>query len=1737
MLSSGATNLCSGSFCKTVTIQALSGINAGKKQYVTGTIEAKKDIEYLLSIDLVNYSGKAISGSSVTIEGTGLDINAFTVNGALQTENTATIGTIGIDSPLKLQIVFKSTNSGASAIKVTINSSTQTEFEATYNVNIKPNKTFTLEMIPKVIVPYLENTLFFEAIDGNTSLSGVLISIKSDKIVLGNVTTNGEGLAQYNLAAPKVGAILTIVAKKEGYNDVELVKQIDKSVLTIVPPKIEETMKIGEITALETQIILQNNTAKTIKLVSASINGELKSYLDVKFNDTINGTIIEQGKDKNYSLTFKLNSLASRLVEPKDVTGTIVINTEVSGANQAFLNEIPVEIRLTFPGMLDSGKCLKIAPTSIEFITTSTEVTKTITLTNNCTAEGIKVDLRKLEAKLNETSKFGTVSLIGAGLSGQLTDKYSALGDLLEKDSETELVVKYSPTTSVESGVQNLVISILGKNLLDDGTSEKVEATTKLNVTMNNLSKCIVVEEPVGGIILDMAPWSQGYGRLLASDYSSALSSYQGFNNRSAPYAMNYQNGMGMSSYGNQSYGMSGYNQSYNGLSNPSAMQGMQGGYGQMGGMQGGTGANTLGQNKAGYSQSAFTITNNCTSDMEINLDVDPRITVAENKFTLGAGSDSTVIVQPGYVLGKYTIKVNARLEGTKDAKKKIDDVSVTVRKLGDIDKDCIKTNVTRINLNSFIMKPQKYSAYNYCYDTGVQLARANVATINCSAPSGAGLQSMPYLQVGMESSYSSQYPLNATYSSYNSYSSGGGVCGNSQCSLINGTNIRQRTVDNGANGSIERVDFDVIPNPNYIPQRRLFNNQTGTAGLFQNLGDIRQWATETDARTDVYGNLNINYNNAYGIAECMEFPITITDFWRIGESIDSALNWGDPKARPIDCQRKGALDIISYWQSRNPISVSSSTPATPGTTNTAISASGVVPETEYTGSNKTIYKHIADPAALRIGPMPNNSSQIYPQATNQYYNPSTSYDSRYFNQQAALANPNMGASSTSDDASANCGLTDSIKVLTKIPAQLTGGASVSVETTHSGSLFKNSYGSNLMVEVDRSGMVANCVKLEIPIKAKVTRAITMETQELTWNLRILFTRQGYTYKGIENECMNVEQIDTLPIDCTDKLRTVLNAAGITTPTDSRINALVAKFLEENPLCAPYVSANIASQMLTTSVNIAGGCGTDTTEYGLDLISKTTLASYNKADMVDCTKYFCNDTMLQSFMLNRFAEIKAKVDTLGSGKNNVKSLTELYRASGTIKVKNCENGDFNFFKSANTLVNDVGKIPAELLPAEKVTSISDLTSPAALADMIAVLEGITAKDKNALLIEFNSSDEVNTVHITKVGAKMYMSINSYIGLLKTLKVEEEKGNSDCAIDNKTCNVTFCGTNINLGTDTAFKTIIHGKLVKGVIDQPHLLMNKADIELIYTQNPTLNAIHKLAKFDSELVASGINPSLLLTNITKLGESKNTQVWLNKTAELAGLNTNFINATNAQIGLYSAELDYDLEKETKTVNVTLGEKKAITKAPKAINNVLLKAGFNFTPAESQKAFTNSIKGTIVELTQGTASGVFYKRIPIKLTATLNGTETGLTYTPVQTAIARPSELIRWYNTNKIEIGTDRLSGTNYTISVKPTGQMQTISGIYYYPNGGELGISSGITGGTLSAKSVSTLVTYSSDNMTIPGKNQQGLAFQANPVSEKANTMTLDTVLELIKNKQACIQENSVVWDEKSFINAN
>jgi len=593
ILSVGASSVCSGSFCKSYTVQALSGSEAGRTKYISTTIEAKKDVQYLLTADLTNYSGKAIPSATLTVEGKSIDINAISINGAEQEGDTINLGTIGVDAPLQLQILFTTISSGTGAVKLTINTSTKTELEESITVNVKANKLFELNLIPVVIVPYINNTLFFEAKDSNTVLDEVTIEIRKNGALLGNVTTNGEGLATYELASPKIGDELSIKAMKEGYDPVQMTKQVDEAIMTITPPSVEETIKIGDTTGFSTSVVMQNNTAKSLKIKAVNINGDMKTYLDVKFTSTVEGTIVESGKDRNYSLLFKVNDSGMRLQEPKDVTGTITIETEITGANETYLNELPVSIHITMPGYLDSAKCLKVNPTSLTFITSDTEESQTVTLNNDCTAEGIDIPIHNLEAKLNEASKYGTITLSGEGLKTiSLSETGADLTDYFEKQGEVSMTVRFNPNTSIASGTQEFTLYIDGKNVTDDGTEEKAQTSMKLETTMSVLSKCVEIDKPEGGIILDMAPWNMGYGRIMNSDLSSYASTYGGFSQRSAPYGMGYMAGMGMSGYG-----LSGYGNAYqNNLT-------------------------SSGNTALNYNESQFTVKNNCSFDIDVDLD------------------------------------------------------------------------------------------------------------------------------------------------------------------------------------------------------------------------------------------------------------------------------------------------------------------------------------------------------------------------------------------------------------------------------------------------------------------------------------------------------------------------------------------------------------------------------------------------------------------------------------------------------------------------------------------------------------------------------------------------------------------------------------------------------------------------------------------------------------------------------------------------------------------------------------------------------------------------------------------------------------------------------------------------------------------------------------------------------------------------------------------------------------
>jgi len=1751
ILSVGSSSMCTASFCKSYTLIPLTGSEAGRSRMVSGTIEAKKGVTYSLTADLTNYSGKTITGAALNVEGKSVDINSIIVNDLPQILNGAiSLGNIGADAPVKIVVTFTTKASGSSGIKFTINSSTKNEFDELIAINVKANKKFLLSIVPKIIVPYINNTLFFEATDGNNPLDGVIIQIKNGRSTLARVETSGEGLATYELGEPSLDDEITFIASKEGYDNVELTKKVDGALLTITPPSISETIKIGDITGLSTMILLQNNTSKNVRISSAQINGDLKSYIDAKFTDGITGAIIDQGKDKNFTLSFKLNSNTTKLTSPKDLTGTIVINTEIPGAGSGYINEIPIAIRLSMPGFIDDAKCLKVSPATLDFITSDTEESKTITVSNLCTAEDTQIPLHTISAKLNETMKIGTISISGAGFSTTaLSDKYTKISDTLEKDSETELTIRFLPNLAVPSGKQTVTLSLIGKNILDDKTEEKVEATVKVNSTMNSLAKCVEIQKPDGGILLDIAPWNLGYSRLMGSNMSAYAGGYQGFTNRSAPYNMQYMGGMGMMGYGTSGYG-AGYGNGLNSMGNyPGSIAG--------GGMQ-----------NMSYQQNSFIIKNNCQTDIDVDLDPDSRVTISTDKFTLSKDSDETILVDPGYVLGKYKIRINAKPTGTTTSMKNLGDVPVTIRRLGDVDTDCIKTNVTTINLNSFIYKPQKYTAYNYCYDSGVQLSRSNIASIECSAPqNNLGLN---YFQQGAEGAYAQQFPLNGQNQVYNNYIQQNGCQANS-CSLITGIRVRQRTTEQGNNGTIEQVDFDVMPSAQYIPQQKLFDNKVGKYGLFQNLSDIRQWATETDARTNVYGNLNISYTNQYGSAECMEFPITITDIWRVGESIDSAVNWGDPTARPKDCQEPNALNITEFWKNKG------------GKTYTT-NKDGVVPDSGDGFNAEGRYIYIAEPPALRIGPSPTQSSSIYPAGYGNnmyaYMNPQyaqAQQGPQYYSSGNQSFMKAQASTSASSGASKNCGLLDEIDVKTIIDPKEVGGAKITITDRGTGSLLTNSRGSNLMVEIDRSEMTVNCVHLQKPITAKVSRSINFDSQELTWILDVKFAKKGIPY--VEAECMKTTA--SAVIDCRDALRSILikNKVALNNATD--IQKAIDELIKDKPECKSYANVTVANEILAQlaqDASLGKGCAIAQEQFAGNLITKT---NSTPSEIVDCTRYFCNGEMLNLFLLKKFSEArtllttelsdlkspleldkKSKVAKYDSAKDVM--VSRLYRRAIEKDINLCASGAKAFYGIEGTKALDIyGEYSLKTLnidAGQKKVITDKIAGAVPLVNMVEYVlkSNDLKKDFNSLLIKVAAKTDMNAglegIGFVLSGTDYYLSLATYSDML-TQVANNVSSNGDCDKANTSCKINLCGkANVVLEPKVIQYIADKAQLVKGVYDSED--MNQVDIEAVYSKNPKLNKMHDLAKFSSNLadltlngtkLNSGLQPSVLLAKTTLPADGFAPGIISGLTGELGELKIEYSGVNDAQIGRYSIELDYayvgsNVSKEAKA---TLADyNSTITGAPKVQNNALLQSGFN----ETTDVAVNTVDAILLSptrstlLAKSTITGkmTFYKKVPVKVSAKLYAGESGLMYRLLAGSTTIPS-LINWYVSENAPKGPDSLvtgnDGMWYNIRVTPSDQVQNIYGIYYYPEGGSLLVNRGVRGGeiTLTKAAYKLAVPLNAPMFTIPGANSQPAQLFANA---GASTMTLNDLLPELAEGKACYGDDSTIsWNESKLIKGN
>ncbi len=1348
------TNLCNASFCKIYTLETLTGRNAGRVQAVNNSVSVAQSNTYILKVDLINL--KPISGAVIEIEGRGISIDEIKLNSNIEND-TIILGGLSTDTYNRIEIKFTANNAGSGAINLKVNSGSKTELDQTITITTTANKKFNLDILPRQLIPYINNTLFFEVTDNNNPLSKTIIEIIEDNITLGIVETSGDGIATFELPSPSAGDTITIIAKKEGYDTINITKTVDERLILITPPEIVETIKIGEIVSINQTLILTNQTVKDIKLTRVTTTGELATYLNIDL-DGIAGSVVASGQDSNYSIKFRTNSVSQRLREPISVTGTINFETEIDGTNQKFESKLPVNIRLSMPGYLDSDRCLKIIPGTIEFNTSTNEATQNIEIENNCVAEGTKINLFELEAKLNSASKLGTIMVSGTGfMNASLSETYSKIAEILEKDAKQTLTVRFVPSASVSSGEEELKVTIRAKNIIDSSDSETIEASFNTRISMSNLARCIEVVKPETGLVLEVAGWNLGYDRLVTSNIGSHMSQYQGFNSRSglsAPFGFN------------QAIPFTGQQQSNI------------------------------------HEQDRFVIKNNCAVDIEIDLDPDSRLSVSEETFVIGRDSDATITVSPGYTLGKYNIGVNAKLANSNDTKRKIDSVSVTVRKLGEMDAECIKVNVTTLNFNSFLYKAEKHKVFNYCYDSGVALDRSNAAvTVQCEAPN-ALTTGIPYFQTGAEFGqlYGQQYPimgqanpLGGTFNSYHDYLRPIGTDIVNSCPMVAGTRVYDRRIVEQGSGTVEELTFEVLPSAQYLPQRKLFNSQQQSFGIFNSIVDIRQWATETDARTNIYGNLSVRYTNQYGSMQTMSFPIKIEDIWRVGESIDSAVNWGDPSARPEQCvdedRTNNSLNIRAYWENKG-------------------NTRGAIPDAEY--KNSTVYNYIAQPPAVRIGPASQTSLMVNP------YN---------------RAQP-------SQSGAANCGLLDNISNISY--ERNFGGVIINIDDVKKGSIINNTLGPNLVVTINRSGIQQNCVYIDTVVTADLTRAINLQKGQVKWNLKAIVTRPGYNLLTDRPEI----ECSVANIDCDAIVRSVI--AQNPTKTSAEILALV---LAQSQTCVNYVNETLINNIKNeqASQEYKGTCEINPNEFGFDKINKTSLSEITSNLNDYCDDNYCSTEMFTGYIYDKYSKLKASAANQTWKTETSGILSELYKeAKNDIKIDN-----INYYATASgSLITKSYMIPDSYFSAgQKETITSNLTTghQAALSTMNAVLDKVKSADtKKEIFLEVKNSPEAIGGLGVKVGNNLYISVDTYIKINQEVITQLNNGTTSPTT------ITVNSVTINA---TQMKHIAENSKLVELINANELAQNDTEkINRIYDAYPVFRTMKETANKQSVYVTA-------------------------------------------------------------------------------------------------------------------------------------------------------------------------------------------------------------------------------------------------------------------------------------------
>lgn len=717
----GLASPCTSNFCSNFTIEDLG---ANIRTAVSDEYPARIAANYRLSFNISSISEGMLAAaelkiaegsSSIAIGNYSITTAAGEIRGgnANGSELGVNVGDIRRDNVIQGTVDFSAKKEGVAVLEISLVSEAEKVYEKIIRVNVSAAKEMAVDILPKVLVPYVNNNILVRVGDAEEggAIANASVTILKGGAIIANGETDSDGIFAYVLTAPSAGSVVGVAVEKNGYKTSEKEIAISEGILTFTPEKISELLTIGAEPSRDVLVVAANLTQIPLTIAEIKEGSEFRDYAGFGFSEGVEGGVIDANADMNVGFKLTIGGKGGEINEPKTINGFVDVYARNEEYGRTWLSQLPVQVRIGFGAEVDDATCFNVFPTEWKVFTSSGKKSISLALANHCTASSEEIALRKLQARViagseNELGKFRVGTDIQNSATIELTNAYQTIAELVPAGAENSATLEFQPA-DIASGSGEVVVEFRAFNYTEQG-NEELKAKVKAELHIDNLAECVEVVQK-RELVIESAAYNTGWG-----NYSNQFwnqSSGTTFN----PYANNWDTtyrGTGMPNYigtmgqlqatfPSQSWAQPNYASDYFS-----------------------SGQNNAWNSAAYGGKTSFIIKNNCASEVEVSLDPDPALILQKKAVSIAPKDETEITVESAYMIGRYGIDIKAKVKGSSEAGIDVSTVYVTVEnQFTKRYSDCISVSPARtIKFGGIIEKPQLLKISNTCYNEGVRL-------------------------------------------------------------------------------------------------------------------------------------------------------------------------------------------------------------------------------------------------------------------------------------------------------------------------------------------------------------------------------------------------------------------------------------------------------------------------------------------------------------------------------------------------------------------------------------------------------------------------------------------------------------------------------------------------------------------------------------------------------------------------------------------------------------------------------------------------------------------------------------------------------------------------------------------------------------------------------------------------------------------------------------------------------